>query len=400
MKGHSRIIVVHLITKLELGGAQLNTIYTAEHLDENCFDAFLVSGPGGVLKSELAVRERMIFVPDLTRKISPGKDMLALVSLWRLLRRLRPQIVHTHSSKAGILGRMAAYAARVPVIVHSVHGFSFAPAQTLFKRSFFLFFEKLCRPLTDHTVFVAESDIRSARRHKLLTADYSLIRSGFPLQRFSHRTADVAALKKKYQLRKDNFICGVIAPFKPQKGLFHLLDIADRVIRINPSIIFFIAGDGEERPKLESELVRRGIAENFRLPGFIADIEKVMDIFDIGVSTALWEGLPQSLVQLRLKKKAVVASDIPGNREVIRDGCNGRLVPVDDHPQFASVILQLAADRELRERWAACADEDFSEWDAERMVRRQEDLYKRLLGPGLEKGKGKTYNRPSKGTGK
>lgn len=379
MNRNSRIKVVHLITRLELGGAQLNTVYTAEHLDPLAFDVYLVSGPGGSLTAQLAGSERMIFIPQLTREISLGKDLRSLFSLIRLFKLIKPQIVHSHSSKAGILGRLAAFAARVPITIHSVHGFSFSPYQPFLKRNFYLFFEKLCRPLTRHFIFVAASDIELARKHKLLKDNYSLIRSGFPLQKFRGRYFDVPALKKKYQLENSSFVCGVIAPFKPQKGLFHLLEIADRVISQNPAVIFFIAGDGEQRRELEAELQQRGIYQNFRLPGFLPDMENVIDCFSIGVSTALWEGLPQSLVQLRLKKKAVVASDIPGNREVIRDRVNGYLVPINDHERFAAAILKLAADKVLRQQLADYAGEDFSEWDATVMVSRQEALYQRLM---------------------
>lgn len=118
---------------------------------------------------------------------------------------------------------------------------------------------------------------------------------------------------------------------------------------------------------------------NFRLPGFVADIENAIDGFDIGVSTALWEGLPQSLVQMRLKKKPVVASDIPGNREIVRDGRNGFLVDVSDHSLFSRKIIDLIERRDMRERLGRGPDEDFSEWDADRMVRKQESLYEALL---------------------
>jgi glycosyltransferase involved in cell wall biosynthesis len=377
--GNPRIKVVHLITKLEIGGAQLNTVFTAEHLDPLSFDTYLFSGPGGPLVARLAGADRMIFIPALTREISLGKDLLALISLLRLFKNIKPHIVHTHSSKAGILGRLAAFAARVPIIIHSVHGFSFSPLQSFFKRNLYLFFEKICRRLTSHFVFVADSDIESARAHKLLADNYSLIRSGFPLQKFRNRPLNVADLKNKYKLKSDSFVCGVVAPFKPQKGLFHLLDIAARVISQNPAVLFFIAGDGEQRQELEAELRRRGIFQNFRLPGFLPDMENIIDCFDIGVSTALWEGLPQSLVQLRLKKKAVVASDIPGNREVIRDGKNGYLVSLNDHEHFAAAILKLAADPVLLNQLGGYDEEDFSEWDAAVMVSRQEELYQRLL---------------------
>ena len=382
----SRIVVVHLVTKLELGGAQLNTLYTAEHLDPERFDAYLLCGPGGMLKSRLGEADRLLIVPALKREIRPGKDLQALFQLVRLFRRIRPQIVHTHSSKAGILGRLAAALAAVPVVIHSVHGFSFSPHQSFFKRNFYRFAERACRRLTDHFLFVACADIELARELKLVAPknsaaagrDHSLIRSGFPMDKFLAR-GDAAAMRARHGLPTAGFVCGVIAPFKPQKGLLHLVDIAARAIGKNSNIFFFIAGDGEDRPQLEAELQRRGVAANFRLPGFIPDVENAMDGFDIGVSTALWEGLPQSLVQLRLKRKAVVASDIPGNREVIRDGQNGFLLPVADHERFAAAILRLAADAELCRRLGDFVAEDFSAWSAEVMVARQEELYQRLL---------------------
>jgi glycosyltransferase involved in cell wall biosynthesis len=174
-------------------------------------------------------------------------------------------------------------------------------------------------------------------------------------------------------------VCGTIAPFKPQKGLSRLVAAAAQVIAGNPKVFFLIAGDGEQRPQLEAELRRRGIAANFRLPGFIRDVENAMDAFDIGLSTALWEGLPQSLVQLRLKKKAIVASDIPGNREVVRHGENGFLVPGNDTERFAAAILELAANAGLRRQLGDFEAEDFSEWSADVLVARQEELYQRLV---------------------
>jgi glycosyltransferase involved in cell wall biosynthesis len=378
MMNSPRIRVVHLITKLELGGAQLNTLYTVEHLDPARFDAYLLCGPGGMLQSRLVDRERLVVVPALGREIRPGRDLQALLQLVRLLRSIRPQIVHTHSSKAGILGRMAARLARVPVVVHTVHGFSFSPLQPFFTRNFFRLAEKACRSLTDHFVFVAQADLDRARELKLAGENVSLIRSGFPMEKFLAR-GNAPAARARFNLPADAFVCGTIAPFKEQKGLLRLVRIAARVIARNPAAFFVIAGDGELRPQLEAEIERLGIAGRFRLPGFIRDVENAMDGFDIGVSTALWEGLPQSLVQLRLKKKALVASDIPGNREVVRDGDNGFLVPGDDPERFAAAIQRLAEDPGLRRRMENFGAETFDEWSADVLVARQEDLYQRLL---------------------
>jgi glycosyltransferase involved in cell wall biosynthesis len=375
---NERIRVAHLITKLELGGAQLNTLYTYENLDEEKFSPYLISGPGGILVPNEEKKDHFIICQELERSVHPLHDLQALLRLRRILVRLNPHIVHTHSSKAGILGRLAARGAKIPVLIHSVHGFSFAPAQPFWQRNLYLFTEKMIAPLTTHFIFVSEDDARVARSQGLIGDNYSLIRSGFPLKKFTGPGAAREKLRSRFGIGENEVVCGIIAPFKPQKGLFHLIAIAELVLKKKPDTIFFIAGDGDMRIALEKEIRRKGMEANFRLPGFVTDIENAIEVFDIGVSTALWEGLPQSLVQMRLKKKPLVASDIPGNREIVRDGRNGFLVDVADHSLFSRRIIDLIEKRDLRERLGRCPGEDFSEWDAERMVRKQEALYESL----------------------
>jgi len=382
-----KLKIVHLITKLELGGAQVNTIYTYQHLDPAQFEAWLVTGAGGMLTQSVLKKENLIILDTLVREINPLKDFKTYSRLKKLFRKIRPDVVHTHSSKAGILGRLAASAAGVPVIIHSVHGFSFSPYQSLLKRSLFVTAEKMVAAKTDHFVFVSQDDIGIAKKKKLVKNNYSLIRSGFPFERFLVRKPVSSTMLERFNLQESDRVCGIIAPFKQQKGLFHLVEIAARVLAAHQQekqrsggakwdIKFLIAGDGILRPELEKRLKEKNISEHFRLPGFLLDIADVTDLFQIGVSTALWEGLPQSLVQLRLKKKAVLASDIPGNREVIRDGRNGFLIPVDDYETFARKIGELLNDDTLRTQLAEFDEEDFSEWNAEFMVRRQEILYR------------------------
>ncbi|MGE5342354.1 MAG: glycosyltransferase [Candidatus Omnitrophota bacterium] len=375
--------VVHVITKLELGGAQVNTIYTVEHLDDSRFETYLITGPGGILTDKVERKDRFIVLDNLVRPIHPIKDGLALVDLVRVLKTIKPDIVHTHSSKAGILGRMAAGLAGVPVIVHSVHGFSFSPFQSFLKRMFYTTAEKMISQVTDHFIFVSTEDVETAKACQLVRNNYSLIRSGFPFTHFTEQNADSTAIRSTYGIKDSDFVCGIIAPFKPQKGLCHLIEIASEVLRsaeIKKNIVFMIMGDGALRPSIESALNERGIRDHFRLPGFVFDIHRAIDVCDLGISTALWEGLPQSLVQLRLKRKAVVASDISGNREIVKHGKNGFLVNVFDYQTFAQRILELVTDDDTRERMANF-EEDFSEWDAAVMVRKQEELYRKLSIP-------------------
>lgn len=374
----SRLRVLHLITRLELGGAQLNTLATCRGLDPTRFEAHLASGPGGRIHPDGIPADRVHEIGSLVRQIDPLSDLRAARELRALLASLRPDIVHTHSSKAGILGRRAAARAKVPLVIHSVHGFAFAPGQPWPVRLAYQWLERRAAPLTRHFVFVSRADLLRARQLGLCGTNASLIRSGFPLDRFRGSTGAGATVRRELGIPDGAVVCGTIAPFKPQKGLSFLLGIAARVAAGDPRVHFVIAGDGALRPRLEAEIRRLGLTERFHLPGFIDRVERVMDAFDIGVSTALWEGLPQSLVQLRLKGLPVVVSDIPAHREVVREGENGFLCDVRDGDGFARRILRLAGDESLRRRVGACAGDDFGEWDLAVMVRRQEELYERL----------------------
>jgi len=375
--------VVHLITKLELGGAQRNTIFTCENLDRNKFDVFLMSGRGGILSPDIDrmniggndSRERFLYIKDLVREINPLKDFKTYRYLVKEFTRIRPDIVHTHSSKAGIIGRIAAKKAGVPFTVHSVHGFSFSPYQHILKRTIFKKIEKYVSKFTDHFIFVSKSDKAAAEELGLLKrSDSSLIRSGFDYDKFKNKKTDISEIRKKYSIKESDFVCGIIAPFKPQKGLHNLIQIAENVLKRDRRVLFFIAGDGDLREELELELEISGIRDRFRLPGFIHNIGEIIPIFDLGVSTALWEGLPQSLVQLRLLKKAVIATDIPGNNEIIKDGLNGFTVSVGNLVEFADKIIYLKEKRGIRRAFASF-DEDLKAWDGKVMVRSQEELY-------------------------
>lgn len=384
MNEMKKIKAVHIITKLELGGAQVNTIHTYENLDENHFETYLITGPGGILTDKIQKKEKLFVVDTLVRQLNPVKDLKAFFQLRKILKHVKPDIIHTHSSKAGIIGRLAAFSLKIPVIIHSVHGFSFSPYQSFLKRTFYVTAEKIVSKITRHFVFVSTDDIDTARRKKLVKENYSLIRSGFPFKKFLRKNENTPALREQYNIKETDFVCGTIAPFKPQKGLFHLIEIAAKVTAVKKNVVFIITGDGDLRDAIETKLKEKGIYDNFRLPGFIFDIENAVDTFDLGISTALWEGLPQSLVQLRLKKKAVVASDIPGNREVVKENKNGFLVNVEDHDTFAERILYLIENSKERERLAGFDDEDLSPWDADFMVKEQEKLYMNLTGEAGE----------------
>ncbi len=384
-----KIKVVHLITKLEMGGAQLNTVFTVGNIDKKKFDVFLISGAGGILTEKVRKDSdggySFQIAESLVREINPLKDFKAFREIKKMLKEISPDIVHTHSSKAGIIGRLASrFSVESAKRIHSVHGFPFSKNQFFLKRVIYILIEKIVSIITDHYIFVSEEDMKTAGRKHLLQKEeenFSIIRSGFDISRFLKTGSNVDRIREKYKIPANVNVVGVIAPFKPQKGLFHLIEIAALVIKEIKNILFFIAGDGDQRDEIEKKIVEKGLENHFRLPGFIGEIEKVIPLFDMGVSTALWEGLPQSLVQLRLSKKPVIASDISGNREIVFNGKNGFLEDPFNYAKFAERIIEVLKDKKLRERLALFG-EDLSEWSGDTMVQRQEDLYSQLLNRG------------------
>ncbi len=372
------IKVLHIITKLELGGAQINTIYTVNNLNKTKFTSFLLCGDKGILNNKINNTKNLMIVPSLIRSINPIKDIFALIKMMTYIKSIKPDIVHTHSSKAGILGRLAAKLCKVSTIIHSVHGFAFSPNHSKVKNLIFIKIEKFISKITSHFIFVSNSDIKTAIENNFTKNNYSLIRSGFPIEKFISWQGNKKEIRKKYNIPEDHFVCGIIAPFKPQKGLFHLLNISKKVVEQNKKVIFIIAGDGILREELERSINEKGLSTNFRLPGFVSDIENIISIFDLGISTALWEGLPQSLIQLRLMKKTIIASNIPGNNEVIIEDKNGFTIDVNNYNDFAEKIINIINNEELLNR-TNNHNEDLSKWDADYMVKEQELLYSSLL---------------------
>lgn len=223
-----RVKVAHVITRLEFGGAQQNTLHTVRALDPARFDVLLVSGEGGYFDAEVRADRglRAVFLPSLVRELSPAKDLLALLELCNLLRAERPDVVHTHSSKAGILGRLAAALAGVPVIVHTYHGFGFHDRQRPIVKLLYTALERACALWTTRLVYVSRANAEYAQRHGLgPAASATIIRSGVRLADFP-ADVDKAALKTAAGVGRHKPLVVTVGNLKPQKNAGDLVAAA------------------------------------------------------------------------------------------------------------------------------------------------------------------------------
>ncbi len=377
----SRTRVLHVITRLELGGAQRNTLYTVEHLDRDRFTPGLAWGPGAVLDGEVAgLRDVWLRpVPQLVRQVAPVRDVGAVRALRAAIRAFGPRVVHTHSSKAGIVGRFAARLERVPVVVHSIHGFGFTPLQPVAVRALFFAAERLAAAWTDHFVTVSEADRRRGVELGLFTADgVSLIRSGVELDRVRH--GDPTGVAERLGVPADAPLVVQIGNFKPQKAPLDFVRMAALVASRVPEAWFVMVGDGALRPAAEELAGRLGVAERMRFPGWWDDVPALLAATRVSVLSSRHEGLPRAVVESLAAGVPVVASAVDGTVEVVRDGENGFLVAAGDVEGLADRVVALLADDALRRRLAAAAPDHLEEFDIEDMVRRQEELYEWLTG--------------------
>lgn len=350
--------VAHVITRLIVGGAQENTLASVLGLRRKPgIEAELIAGPArgpeGSLEPECSSFPGMLTIlPELVRPIHPWKDVQAFRRLAGLFRERQPDIVHTHSGKAGILGRLAAARAGVPFIIHTIHGPSFGPFQGRLPNALFCSAERYAAKVTNHFVVVA-----NAMRDQYLAAgigrpdQYSRILSGFPLEPFLVATNDLR-LRARLGLAPGDIVIGKIARLFKLKGHDDLLDVAPAVAAGCPQVKLLLVGDGLWRDRLENRARAIGIGNRVVFTGLVppADVAPLLGIMDVVAHLSLREGLPRALTQALAAARPIVAYDADGAREVCVDNETGFLLRPGDLAGLRDRLLRLAGDPALRER--------------------------------------------------
>lgn len=384
--------VTHVITRLIVGGAQENTLATVVGLRQiPGVEVQLISGPTSGREGSLEPEARralgeqsVVNIPELVRPVHPLKDWLAFRKLERLLREQRPDIVHTHSAKGGILGRLAAKRAGVPLIIHTIHGPSFGAFQGPAANFAFRAAEKFAASVTGHFIVVAD-----AMKEQHLAAgigrpeQYTKILSGFKLEPFLAANND-GQLRAQLGIAPDDFVIGKIARLFKLKGHDDLFAIAPELIGRNPKIKFLLIGDGPWRGRFEGLARGQALEKHFIFAGLVppADVAQYTGIMDVLVHLSLREGLPRALPQALAAGKPVVAYDCDGAREVCLDNETGFLVRPGDTAALKDRLLQLAADPLLRERLGRRGREFVRDnFAVEKMVEGIYNLYMKLGPP-------------------
>lgn len=381
--------IAHVITRMIVGGAQENTLLCCQDL-RRLFgdDVLLVTGPSLGPEGELLSQGRaggvpLAVVPSLRRAIHPWHDWQAYRGVRRVLREFRPDVVHTHSAKGGVLGRLAAHALGVPAIVHTVHGAPFHPYQAAAARNFFCWCEAYAARRCHLLVSVADAmtdllvDAGVAPREKFRT-----VYSGMDVEPFLAAGQHRDRVRAELGYTERHVVIGKIARLFYLKGHEFLIAAAARVVEACPDVRFLLVGDGLLRGELEQQIRRAGLEAHVQFTGLVPPerIPELLGAMDALVHVSLREGLARALPQALIAGKPVVSYDVDGAREVTLDGQTGFLLPPRSIEPLAEALIRLAGDAALRERLGCAGRERFTEqFRHEHMTRQLRGLYEQLL---------------------
>ena len=382
----AKIKLIHIITRLDKGGSAENTFLTLKGLDKSRYEVSLIAGP---VEDPSQDRRKQIEesgvsyiqVPQLRRNINFFFDFPALLKIRRLLKRDKPDIVHTHTSKAGLLGRLAARLAGIPSIIHTPHGHVFFGYFGALKTKMFVLLEKLASRITDKIIALTPREKADYLRYKVAEEDkLVVIPSGIELHKCQYPPKEERSkLRRELGIPDRSAVVGTAGRLVPVKGPGFLLQAVGQVISEHPDTYLVFAGDGPLRKNLAKDAVDRGLAKKIIFTGWRDDMARVLSVFDVFCLPSLNEGMGRVLVEAMALGKPVVASDAGGIPDLIIPGKNGILVPPQDPEELARQIRFLIENREEREKLGRAGKEMASAYSDEVMVKKIAELYEKAL---------------------
>ncbi|OQA35866.1 MAG: putative glycosyltransferase EpsF [Candidatus Dependentiae bacterium ADurb.Bin331] len=370
--------VLYIITKLELGGAQKVCLSLFNGLSSQGHRSFLISGTDGTLTNQVSEEKNIILLSSFVREVgwqSFITEWRAFKELVRKIKQLKKEfpdlIVHTHSTKAGILGRWAAWWCGIEKRIHTVHGFAFHEYQTWLKWVCIYAVEFITSFITTHYVCVSSHDVKTGiRLFPRFTQKHSIIRAAVDTKQFY-----LPAQKNKFERSTNTFVFGTISCFKEQKNLFDLLHAFKDAYAKNNTIRLEIIGDGILRPALEEWIKHHELTQVITLHGWQSEVAPIMIDWHAFVLSSLWEGLPCAVVEARLLKLPVLSYNTGGIHDIIFSGENGFLYKQKQWHQLAHGMLTLAQNNQLYKKLASYHD-DLRSFEQSYMIQQHLTLYR------------------------
>jgi len=318
----------------------------------------------------------VIPLPSLVRRLDPFRDFLAFFSILKTLVKEKPYIVHTHSSKAGLLGRWAAKLARTPIIVHTPHGHVFYGHFGRFASRFFLLLEKITSLITDIIVALTETERNDYISFSVCTPEKIVtIHSGVDVQRYIGAEVNIQEKKLSLEIAPDGLVVGTVGWLLPIKGPVYLLKAMERIWKDLPEVRLVFVGKGALEKQLRAETFQAGVSQKVSFLGWRGDVPEIMQILDVFVLPSLNEGMGRVLVEAMAAGKPIVASSVGGILDLVKDGKNGLLVEPGDVDGLYFAIKRLLTDRKIRHNMGQRGKVMAKEFSTEMMIEKIEAMY-------------------------
>jgi len=386
--------IVHVITRLILGGAQENTLLTVEGLHHRHHDdVTLITGPAEGPEGDLFQRAedqglKVELMPELVRAVRPATDLRAYRRLREAFRRLKPDVVHTHSSKAGIVGRAAAWREHVPAVVHTIHGLPFGPFESAGRNALYIALERWAAKRCHAIVSVCDAMTEQALAAGVGRSEqFSTVYSGMDADAFLNPPRSRGEIRRELGLADDQVAFATVARLFELKGHDDIVAVAPAILRANPNVRFVWIGDGILRDQLIADLEAQGIRDAFILTGLVPPgrIPELLGAVDAVIHPSLREGLARVLPQALLTGRPAISYDVDGAREVVTPE-TGVLLKPRDLPGLTEAVLRLAADPGLRDAMGREGRRRFADqFRHETMTSQLRSLYERLLADRLQR---------------
>jgi glycosyltransferase involved in cell wall biosynthesis len=378
-KPAQRVKVLHLITYFPIfHGAQENTCLTVNYHDKSQYDVWLGTQPGGSLLPSVQSDVHVALVPHLQRAVHPIKDARAFWEIYRLCRRERFTIMHTHISKAGVLGRLAAWAARTPVIIHTVHTISFQASESKWVNRFYLWLEKLCAPVTDRFLVVSQLNTQKHLEARIGKPEqYQVVYSGIDVERLQARRYGPETVRANFGIPANHRLIVWIGRLAYQKDPQNFVRAAAQVCQALPDVTCLMVGDGPLRADVEALIESLGMRGRIIITGFRDDAPEILSAASLLGHSSRFEGMGRVISEAMLLGIPVAGTAVDGVVEAIESGVRGGVLSPPEQPeQLAAAMRRLLEDRAFVEQlttegktWA------WARFDAREMVRQIEAIY-------------------------
>lgn len=374
------IKVLHIHTLPIISGSGLNTFLSMNGMDRNIYKVELACAPGGRLID--LVRENHMEVKifkNLVQPLNPVKDILAVVDLIFFLRKNRYHIVHTHNSKAGFVGRLAAKITGIPVVIHTVHGFAFHDQEPVWRQSLFRNVERIASHMCDKMIFISQPLVDWALREKIVLRPDKIakIYSGIDLRQFRPVTEDEKnRVRKKWNIGNDDAVIGIVSKLWEGKGHEILIRAFKEVKKEIKGARLIIVGEGPLAGTLHDLVDSLSLTDSVVFTGFQMDVAEVISSFDVAVLPSYFEGMGRVLIEAMAMEKPVVASRVGGIPDLVKDGVNGFLIRPGDIKGFEDALKKLLNDKGLANIMGKDGRKRVTDkFSADAMVRSIDDIY-------------------------